>query len=118
LDENQKIVVQKLFEAAKIMDELFLEQVYSKNFEIREKLQNSNDPKDKLTLEYFNIMFGPFDRLDHDKPFYGNEEKPLGANFYPEDITKEEFDNWLKANPNDKESFTSEFTVIKEMVKN
>jgi hypothetical protein len=113
LDENQKIVVQKLFEAAKIMDELFLEQVYSKNFEIREKLQNSNDPKDKLTLEYFNIMFGPFDRLDHDKPFYGNEEKPLGANFYPEDITKEEFDNWLKANPNDKESFTSEFTVIK-----
>jgi hypothetical protein len=58
-------------------------------------------------------MFGPFDRLDHDKPFYGNEEKPLGANFYPEDITKEEFDNWLKANPNDKESFTSEFTVIK-----
>lgn len=113
LDGNQKIVVQKLFEAAKIMDELFLEQVYSKNFEIREKLQKSADPKDKLTLEYFNIMFGPFDRLDHDKPFYGNEEKPLGANFYPEDITKEEFDNWLKANPNDKEFFTSEFTVIK-----
>ncbi len=113
LDENQKIVVQKLYEASKIMDELFLEQAYSKNFEIREKLQNSSDPKDKLTLEYFNIMFGPFDRLDHDKPFYGTEEKPLGANFYPEDLTKEEFNNWLENHPEDREAFTSEFTVIK-----
>ena len=115
LNPNQKIVVQKLFEAAKIMDELFLEQVYSKNFEIREKLLKSTDPKDKLTLEYFNIMFGPFDRLDHDKPFYGENEKPLGANFYPEDLTKGEFDAWLENHPDDRETFTSEFTVIRRI---
>lgn len=113
LDENQKIVVQKIYEAAKIIDELFLEQVYSKNFEIREQLQNSNDPLDKKKLEYFNINFGPFDRLTNDKPFIGNEEKPEGANFYPEDITKEEFNSWIKNNPEDEKAFTSEFTVIR-----
>ena len=113
LDENQKIVVQKLFEAAKIIDELFFEQVYSKNFEIREQLQNSNDPLDKKKLEYFNINFGPFDRLDHDKPFIGNEEKPEGANFYPEDMTKEEFNTWIKNHPEDEKAFTSEFTIIR-----
>lgn len=113
LDENQKIVVQKLFEACKIMDELFLEQVYSKNNEIKTALQNSTEAKDKLTLEYFNIMFGPFDRLDHDKPFYGTDSKPLGANFYPADMPKVEFTEWIKSHPEDETAFTSEFTVIR-----
>ncbi len=113
LDENQKVVVQKLFEAAKIMDELFLEQAYSKNFEIREQLQNSTDELDKKKLKLFEIMFGPFDRLNNNAPFIGTDHKPLGANFYPEDMTKEEFENWIKEHPEDEEAFTSEFTVIR-----
>ncbi|MCB0730286.1 MAG: peptidase [Ignavibacteriae bacterium] len=113
LDENQKIVVQKLYEAAKIIDEIFLEQVYSRNFEIRDELLKSNDPADKKKLEYFNINFGPFDRLDHEKPFIGTTPKPLGANFYPEDMTKEEFTNWIKEHPEDEKAFTSEFTIIR-----
>lgn len=113
LTENEKVVVQKLYEAGKIMDEIFLEQVYSKNYEIRETLQKSTDAKDKLTLDLFNIMFGPFDRLDHDAPFYGTAAKPAGANFYPEDMTKEEFENWIKNHPEDEKAFTSSFTVIK-----
>jgi hypothetical protein len=58
-------------------------------------------------------MFGPFDRLDNDKPFMGENEKPLGANYYPEDMTKEEFESWIKANPADEKLFTNEFTVIR-----
>ncbi len=118
LDAKQKIVVQKLYEASKIMDDIFLEQVYSKNFEIKERLEKSTDPEDKLRLEYFNIMFGPFDRLDNNKPFIGTEPKPLGANFYPEDMTKEEFNNWLRNHPQDKNKFTNEFTVIRRKDKN
>ncbi|NOX17642.1 MAG: peptidase [Chlorobi bacterium] len=113
LDENQKKIVHNLYEAAKIIDKIFLTQVYSKNPEIKKELTAAKDEKSKEILEYFNIMFGPFDRLDHDKPFYGKEEKPLGANFYPEDMTKEEFANWIKNHPEDEESFTSEYTVIK-----
>ncbi len=113
LDAKQKIVLQKLFEASKIIDEIFLEQAYSKNFEIKKALESSKDPVDAVRLQYFNIMFGPFDRLDHNKPFYGNETKPLGANFYPSDMTKEEFENYIKANPTKEKELTSEFTVIK-----
>ncbi len=58
-------------------------------------------------------MFGPFDRLEHNKPFMGKDKKPLGANFYPEDITKQEFEMWLINHPEDEKSFTSEFTVIR-----
>ncbi len=113
LNERQKMVVQKLYQASKIVDEIYLDQVYAKNKEIRAALQKSDDPLDRLALEYFTIMFGPFDRLEHNKPFYGNEKKPLGANFYPEDMTREEFENWIKNHPEQEKTFTSEFTVIR-----
>ncbi len=113
LTAKQKIVVEKLFEASQLMDSIFLNQVYSKNEEIKAKLEASNDEVDKLKLQYFNLMFGPFDRLDHDKPFIGDKKKPLGANFYPENMSMEEFNNWIKDHPNDEKAFTSDFTIIR-----
>lgn len=113
LDSNQKVVVEKLFEAGKIIDRIFLDQVYSKNEEMEELLSKSKDLKDQTILEYFQINFGPFDRLDHNKPFYGNHEKPKGANFYPEDMTKDEFESFITENPDKEAEFTSEFTVIR-----
>jgi len=113
LDERQTRVVENLFQAARIMDEIFLKQVYSRNLEIREELRSSREAQDALRLEYFTIMFGPFDRLDHNKPFYGDHIKPKGANFYPEDMTKEEFLQWIEDHPQSKKAFTSEFTVIR-----
>jgi len=113
LDERQNEVIKNLFKAAQVMDEIFLQQVYSKNQEIRNELKASNQGIDKLYLDYFTIMFGPFDRLEHNQPFYGDMAKPKGANFYPEDITKEEFLQWIAEHPEDKDSFTSEFTVIR-----
>ena len=113
LDERQKMVVEKLYQASKIMDSIFLDQVYSKNYEIKANLEKQNTEEAKLQLQLFDIMFGPFDRLEHNKPFIGTETKPLGANFYPEDMTKEEFETWIKNHPDDEKSFTSEFTVIR-----
>ncbi|MGD8305604.1 MAG: peptidase, partial [Ignavibacteria bacterium] len=113
LDERQKAVVENLYYASKIMDEIFLDQVYSQNSSIKANLMADGSEGSLKKLELFNIMFGPFDRLDHDKPFIGTELKPDGANFYPGDITKEEFEEWIKDHPEDKESFTSEFTMIR-----
>jgi hypothetical protein len=113
LDDRQQKVVENIYRAAKIMDEIFLDQVYSKNNEIKAELLKKETEEAKVQLELFEIMFGPFDRLDHDKPFLGTDEKPLGANFYPEDMSKEEFENWIKEHPEDEKTFTSEFTFIR-----
>lgn len=124
LSDREKIVLEKLYRASKLIDSLFLDQVYSKNHQIKSELLSKlsdksivNNPDEKLKLELqlelFNIMFGPFDRLEDDEPFIGTERKPLGANFYPEDMTKEEFENRIKQNPADEKSFTSEFTLIR-----
>lgn len=119
LSDREKVVLEKLYQASKLIDTIFLDQVYSKNYEIKNELMKKTDEVSKLQLQLFNIMFGPFDRLEDDEPFIqrilriGTDKKPLGANFYPEDMTKEEFEDWIKQNPQDEKSFTSEFTVIR-----
>ena len=113
LTDREKIVLDKLVQASMLIDTIYLGQVYVKNYDIKNELLKKTDEISKLQLELFDIMFGPFNRLEDDKPFIGTDKKPLGANFYPADMTKEEFENWIKQHPQDEKLFTSELTVIR-----
>ncbi len=88
LNENQKKMIVLLIDASKIMDELYWKQAFGNKAEFLKSLEN-------LPAQNFaDINYGPWDRLNGDKPFiesYG--EKPKGAQFYPADMTKEEFSN-------------------------
>ncbi len=110
IPEKHRSVIKKLVEAAEIIDELFLLQVDSRNRTWRNEI--AGDPGLKTTLALFDIMYGPWNRLDHNKPFWGNVEKPRGANYYPQDMTKEEFEQWIADHPDQKEAFTGYFTRI------
>jgi hypothetical protein len=113
LNAKQQKFVRELVAASEYMDKAFMRQVYSGNADLQKKLAALKG-KDKSIYEYFEINFGPYDRLDHNKPFVdGVPEKALGANFYPTDMKKEEFANWIRKHPGDKQAFESNFTVIK-----
>ena len=114
LSKGDRQALSKLVDAAKIMDEIFLRQVYHKNVVIQEELKQGKNPDYAVLLKYFTLNFGPFDRLDGDAPFINlNEEKPEGANYYPVDMTREEFEQWLAEHPGDDSLFTTTFTVIR-----
>lgn len=110
IPEKHRGVIKKLVEAAVILDELFLLQVDSRNKTWRGKI--AGDSGLETTLAVFDIMYGPWNRLDHNKPFWGNVEKPKGVNYYPQDITKEEVEQWIADHPGQKEVFTGYFTRI------
>ncbi len=112
LNENEAKALKKIVEAAKLMDEIFRRQVYSQNILLRDELAQYQQPEWKPYQDLFEIMFGPFDRLEEDKPFLTNTPKPLGANFYPEDMTKEEFTKWIETHPELKDSLEHTFTRI------
>lgn len=113
LDANQKKVVDELVSAARYMDEIFLRQVWSGNVKLKGELEKVGK-KDAPLYDYFMINVGPYDRLEHAKAFIdGVPPKPEGAGFYPDNITKAEFEAWIKNHPKDKEAFESNFTVIK-----
>jgi len=88
LSANQKMMLGKLIDASKIMDDLFWKQAYGDDK--AGFLASINDPK---VREYAKINYGPWDRLQSDDVFLTeNTEKALGAQFYPHDMTKEELE--------------------------
>jgi hypothetical protein len=114
LSENEKKALDLIVKAAQYMDKIFLRQVYSKNEALQAELMKQENPDYAALRELFKIHIGPFDRLENHKPFINLEEnKPAGANFYPEDMTKEEFESYIKAHPEDEKTFTAERTLIR-----
>jgi hypothetical protein len=88
LSDEQKHMVALLIDAAQIMDDLFWRQSFGDDYEAW--LDSIADDK---TRRFAELNYGPWDALDDDKPFMkGYGPKPLGAQFYPEDMSKEEFE--------------------------
>ena len=104
-------VLKRLVQAAVILDKLYIEQVDPGNPALRAKLVEAKVPA--AVLEYFDVMYGPWDRLAGDEPFVGERQKPLGAGYYPEDLKKEEIEAWIKAHPDQEKAFRGYFTVIR-----
>ena len=87
LSAKEKQMLPILIEAAKIMDELFWYEAYGT------KEKALADAKDSEVAKFTNINYGPWDRLANNEPFVtGAGEKAAGANFYPKDMTKAEFE--------------------------
>lgn len=113
LDADQRRVVKELVEASRHLDDIFRQQAWSGNADATSLLPHGDDPESAATREYYDIMYGPWDRLTGEEPFLdGVGHKPHGAGFYPDDMTREEFEEWLVANPGDEAAFKSETTLI------
>jgi len=108
LSADDKKVLKLLVEASQIMHELYLLQIDPEIPKLRDKL--ANHPS---ALKYFDIMAGPWDALNHDEPFVGSERRPVGGAFHPADMTKTEFEAFVKAHPDQKDALLGYFTVIR-----
>ncbi|MBA6335602.1 Zn-dependent hydrolase [Colwellia sp. BRX8-7] len=88
LSKNQKKMIVLLIEASDIIDELFWQQAFGED-----KASFLASIEDEKVREFARINYGPWDRLDGDKPFLsGYQAKAAGAEFYPNDLTKAEFE--------------------------
>jgi hypothetical protein len=117
LSMPEKEALGKLVEAARVMDEIFLRQVWAGNITMRDELRTAALAAGPGTLEddlyhFFRINAGPWIRLDHDRPAIGTMKKPAGAGYYPEDMSKEEFEAFVAAHPDQKDALTGYFTRI------
>ncbi len=104
--------MQKLVAASEILHEIFLEQVWRSNLAYREDLGTAAGPGMDAAREYYAIMAGPWDRLEHNAPFLDVGPKPPGAGYYPEGLAKTEIEAFLAAHPGMRDAFTSYYTVI------
>jgi len=103
LTEDEKMIIKQLITAGKIIDEMFWVEAYGDKSEVLDFIE------DPYLKEYAKVNYGPWDRLNGNKPFIeGYGEKPLGANFYPIGMTKQQFKDLPLPNK------TSLYTMIRE----
>ncbi|MCD4746064.1 MAG: Zn-dependent hydrolase [Bacteroidales bacterium] len=102
LSENEKQILLILFDVADIMDEIFWDQAIGNKKDFLSKIS------DEDTKKFTKINYGPWDRLKNNASFIaGIGKKPAGANFYPPDMTKDEFESF------DNPDKTSLYTLIR-----
>lgn len=108
LSEQQRSMIPLFIEAAQQMDSIFWQEAYGD----RQALWAS--VPDPLARKYLEINYGPWDRLNNNVPFIaGVGPKPLGANFYPSDMTKEQFEAQIQQHPDQAEGLKSLYTMVR-----
>lgn len=96
LSENEKKMIPILMQVADLMEEIFWQNAYGNKDSL------FNGVTDPAMIKYLSINYGPWDRLNDNIPFIsGINSKPKGANFYPADMTAEEFDAITDENKTD-----------------
>src|SRR5450432_1194802 len=116
LSAGDRQALVKLIEAGRIMNDIFLVQYWSGNPALYTRLQKDTTPLGKARQQYFWINKSPWSELDDFKAFLPGvpPEKPKGANFYPEDMTREEFESWAASlSKEEQEQARGFFTVVR-----
>lgn len=104
LSDSQREMLPLLVRAAQVMDGLFWQQAYGDREALLEGIEDPN------ARAFAEINYGPWDRLDNNRPFLpGVGPKPPGANYYPSDMTAEEFDAAATDNPR----LRSQYTLVR-----
>ena len=115
LTENERAALTKILQAARIMDPLFLAQVWPGTLSTLLELSQDQTPLGRARLHAFVQNKGPWLRLDHDRPFLPEVgEKPPQAGYYPAGTSKAEIEAWLaKLGPKERQTAMGFFTTIR-----
>jgi len=115
LSPGDRQALGKLIEAARVLNDIFLTQMWSGNHALYTQLKPDTTPLGKARLDYFWLNKSPWSEIDDHAAFLPNvpPKKLPGANFYPEDMTREEFEAWAKTlSKPEKEQAEGFFSVI------
>jgi hypothetical protein len=116
LSEGDRQALRKLIGAARAIDRIFLKQLWRGNPECEARLRQDDSALGRARLDFFLLNKGPWSDLDEHRAFLPDvpERKPLGAGFYPEDLTREEFEAWAGGlSPERKAEAEGFFSVIR-----
>ncbi|QIG78336.1 dipeptidyl-peptidase 3 family protein [Stakelama tenebrarum] len=113
LSAEERQVVNLLIKASDLLGKVYLRQRGPDLPQMREAISRSRRADRDLLLAMFDRNFGPWDEIAELHPFWGAEEMPEGAGFYPHDLTREQLDAYIAAHPDQKEALLSPYTVVK-----
>src|SRR6267142_2280288 len=118
LAPRERDALARIVTAVNAMDAVYWKQMGRQALEARQAFAKAADPVDLLYQRFIEINYGPFDiRKDMERFVEGGAAGPRqpGAGFYPEDMTKEEFEAHLKSHPEAREEFERLNTLVRRI---
>ncbi len=115
LPRSERAALARIIDAARVMDALFLEQVWAGNPAMLLALQGEQSASRRAQLAFFLVNKGPWSRVEGNRAFIpGAPRKPEGAAYYPPDATRDEVAAWIEGlSAAEREAATGFFTVIR-----
>ena len=106
-------MVGKLVGASRYLEQIYWRQMDPEGLALYQSLAGSKDPRDENLRRYLHINASRFDLLDENKPFVGTTPMFPGRGFYPQDLTREKIEQYVKAHPEKKDEIYSGTTMVR-----
>ena len=113
LSQREGQLVQKLVEASHYIEDIYWRQSDPEGLALYLRLKSSPRPEDKKVVRFLTINGSRFDLTDNNKPFVGNQPYSPDRGLYPEGVTREEIDKYVKDHPDKKDEIYSPYTVVR-----
>jgi len=116
LSSGDRQALAYLIDASRVVNHIFMQQLWSGDLDLYQNLQRDNTPLGRARLDYFWLNKSPWSEIDEYAAFIPGvpARKLPGANFYPEDMTRAEFESWVATlSPKEKAEAEGFFTVIR-----
>ncbi|HEY1464995.1 MAG TPA: Zn-dependent hydrolase [Terriglobales bacterium] len=114
LSAREKALVQKLVDASRQLEDIYWRQSDPEGLKLYLSLEGSKDPKDIQLRRYLRINGSRFDLIDENKPFVGTDPMPSGRGFYPQGVTREQIEQYVKQHPEKKVEIYSGQTIVQQ----
>jgi len=106
-------MVDKLVDASRYLEQIYWRQIDPDGLTLYESLASSQNPQDEMLRRYLWINASRFDLLEDNQPFVGTTPIPPGRGFYPQNLTREQIAQYVKAHPEKKDEIYNSFTLVR-----
>src|SRR3954469_23443579 len=113
LTDDQVQAIEKMVQACHYLEDIFLQQSDPKVIGMMSVLEHSSSAKDKAILRMLRIQGMRYDLLAENKPFIGREPMAPQRGFFPEGLTREQIEQYVKAHPEKKDEIYNPFTIVR-----
>ena len=113
LTERQKRMVNELVNACQDLEDIYWRQSDPEGLTLYQQLKGSASRRDQEVRQFLWINGSRFDLLENNQPFVGNGPYPPGHGFYPEGLTREQVEQYVKEHPDAKDQIYNPFTIVR-----
>jgi len=113
LTAREQKMIEKLVDACRYLDDIFWRQVDPEGLQLYTSLEDKTSKQDVELRRYLWINGSRFDLLDGQKPFVGTTPMPPGRGFYPQGMTRDQIEQYVKSHPEKRAEIYSPTTVVR-----